>query len=73
MRKSLLAGACVTSMWSFIAAPALAVTVTNVEVTQAIQTRTNTVKLIARRSTAVRWRTAGRVRSGSSARRSRRP
>jgi uncharacterized protein YcfJ len=47
MRKSLLAGACVTAMWSFIAAPALAVTVTNVEVTQAIQTPTNTVKLIA--------------------------
>lgn len=54
MRKSLLAGASVTAMWSFIAAPALAVTVTNVEVTQAIQTPTNTVKLIARRSTAVR-------------------
>jgi hypothetical protein len=38
----------------FMAAPAWAVTVTNIEVTQAIQTPTNSIKLIARRSTAVR-------------------
>jgi hypothetical protein len=54
MRKSLLVCVLSTAACGFAAAPALAVTVTNVEVTQAIQTATNTVKLIARRSTAVR-------------------
>jgi hypothetical protein len=54
MRKSLMVGAVVAATCGLAATPALAVTVTNVEVTQATQTTTNGVKLIARRSTAVR-------------------
>jgi hypothetical protein len=53
MRKPVVT-VCVAVACGFMATPALAVTVSNIEVTQAIQTPTNSIKLIARRSTAVR-------------------
>jgi hypothetical protein len=67
MRRFLVVCAFVTVAFGFFVAPALAVTVTNVEVTQATQTPTNSIKLIARRSTAVRATPATGDRSGRSA------
>jgi hypothetical protein len=52
--RRLLVVALVTAAYGLIVPNALAVTVSSLEVTQAIQTPTNSIKLIARRSTAVR-------------------